>query len=30
MIVVMFGILNLLLYSILSTVGARLFEKIEI
>jgi len=29
-IVVLFGILNLLLYNILSTVGVRLFEKIEI
>ncbi len=30
MIVIVFGILDLLLYSILSTVGVRLFEKIEI
>jgi len=30
LIVVLFGLLDLLLYSILSTVGVRLFEKIEI
>jgi ABC-2 type transport system permease protein len=30
LIVILFGLLDLLLYNILSTVGVRLFEKIEI